>query len=255
METEQDNNSIKRHVSDAIKTGDLLMRPRWHFILQTVFAVVGAFTVLLMILYLVSFIFSSLHESGVWFVPAFGSEGWFELFATLPWILVFTAIFFTIFLEILVNRFSFGHRQPILYTVVGIIILVLFGSIIAEPFHREVFRAAHDQDFPIFGGFYRYYGAPHLSNTHVGFIYATTSEGFTLENRDDEMLNIVVGPKTSFPLGVEFEKGDIVIVFGNRINDTIQAQGIREVNSEFATSTRQIQTHGVHQRFRFQLSI
>ncbi len=252
MENEHNNSSIKKNIFEAIKAGRLSMRPKWHFILQTILAVLGITLVSLTLLYLVSFIISALRESGAWFVPIFGSRGWFEFFASLPWILVIIAILFIVVLEILVRRFSFGNRQPLLYTAVAIIFLMLIGGALVVPFHRGLFRAAEEQRLPLVGEFYRGYGTPRVSNTHLGVIFETTKDGFVMEERNNEQLHIVVSSQTRFPLGTEFSVGDAVVVFGNRSGDTIHALGIRQVSNDFGSSTMRMLRPGSRRNLQLQ---
>src|ERR1019366_7165464 len=92
--------TVEGNVFAAIHSGQVKMRPRWRFILETVLLGVGSIIVLLTLLYLVSFILFVLHESGAWFVPVFGLPGWVAFFHRLPWVLIGLAIIFIFILEI-----------------------------------------------------------------------------------------------------------------------------------------------------------
>ncbi len=242
-------------VFEAIQSGKLSMRPRWHFVLRTVLLILGIVLVLLTTLSLVSFVIFALRESGLWFVPIFGSRGWLEFFASLPWILIVAAILFIIVLEILVRRFSFGNHQPLLYTALGIILGVVALGVIIAPLHKEFLKDAYgDVGLPVVGGLYRSFGASNLSNTHVGVIFETTDDGFILENRNSQKLHVVVSSQTHFPFGTEFSEGDVVVVLGDWDDDTVQAFGVREINNELGSSTMRMPWPQGRRMMRFQIT-
>jgi hypothetical protein len=56
MDKKNSENSISNNIEQAIKSGQVKMRPRWHFVLKTVLAISGGLFVLLTILYLASLI-------------------------------------------------------------------------------------------------------------------------------------------------------------------------------------------------------
>ena len=54
MEQNNNHNGIKKQITEAIKSGSLAMRPRWHFIFRTVLVILGMILMGLTILYLMS---------------------------------------------------------------------------------------------------------------------------------------------------------------------------------------------------------
>jgi ABC-type multidrug transport system fused ATPase/permease subunit len=230
--TQNDINSIKSKILEAIKEGEVVMRPRWHFVLRSVLMVLGAVLVLLGIMYIVSFIIFALHESGIWFTPVFGGRGWFSFFRSLPWLLIVLSLLFIGVLEVLVRRFSFGYRQPLLYSALGIICVTTFGSVIIAQtsFHRYLFRAAQNGNLPYVGDFYRGFGSPEIPDIHVGVIHDLSDQGFTLMSRHGSQYQVIINATTSFPLGTDFAEGDMVIVIGEGENRVIEALGIRKAD-------------------------
>lgn len=235
MNNENNNQPIREKVLEIIKNGKVTMKPKWHFIFRTSLAVIGGMIIILVLLYLISFVIFILHQTGVWFMPVFGSEGWHELFNSLPWILVILSITFIIVLEILVRHYSFGYGQPLFYSAIGIIAIVIAGGIIiaCTPLHNRLFKYAEENKLPFAGGFYRGFGLQHLDNVQLGTIIEITSDGFIIWNRQNEKLNVVISRKTRFPLGMDFERGDAIVIFGKRDDHTVQATGIREVERVF----------------------
>ena len=103
--------SIKNKVLEAIKSGQVKMRPRWYFILKTILVALGIVMIFLTLLYLISFIIFILRITGIWFAPAFGFEGYGIFLFSLPWLLVIISVLFAIILEVLVKRYSFAYRH------------------------------------------------------------------------------------------------------------------------------------------------
>ncbi len=226
--------SIRDAVLAKIRTGQAKMRPRWHFVLKALLVFFGLVIGFLTLLYLTSFTVFMLRQSGVWFIPIFGFRGVMMLFASLPWLLILAGISFVILLEILVRRYSFAYRKPLLYSLLGIIAFtVLANSVVARTgFHEKFFMRAREGKLPIAGGWYRDFGLAKSQNVHPGTVIEITEDGFRMENRRGETLTVIISPETRFPLGIDFQKGDQVVVLGERDNDHIGALGIRRVDSE-----------------------
>ena len=223
--------SIREKVLAAIKAGDVTMRPKWHFMLRAILFVTGIVLMFLAIIYLASFIIFILSDTGTWFLPIFGAPGWFEFFRSLPWILILLALVFIIVMELLVRHYTFAYRQPLLYSAIGIIVLVVIGStsLAALHFHDHFLRYAEDIHLPIASDFYHGFGTTHHDNVHLGTITTTTDDGFLIREHRGGILRVIISSQTRFPLGTDFAEGDTVLVFGARNDDMINALGVREV--------------------------
>lgn len=208
------------------------MRPKWHFVFKAFLAAIGVIILLLALLYLASFILFILRQTGVLFVLVFGSPGWHAFFVSLPWLLIFLLFVFIVILEILVRRYSFAYRQPLLYSAIGIVIFVLIGGYIVAvtPLHGRLFMEAERNKLPFVGQFYREYGQQRFRDIHRGIITEIIQNGFVIKNRRGEMLTVMITRRTRLPLGADFSEGDLVIVFGNRDDDTVKAFGVQEVD-------------------------
>lgn len=225
--------SLREKIAAAIEAGEVTMRPKWHFVLKAALGIAGITLILLALLYLISFVIFVLHRTGVWFVPAFGLQGIYALLISLPWILILCAVVFIILLESLVRRYAFAYRQPLVYTVLVIIGLVLLGGFIVAKtaFHDRLFGYAQDERLPIAGGLYRQFGGRELRNVHPGMIINLRDAGFMMGTRRGEPLFVLIASSTQLPFGADFAPGDSVVVFGDRASGTIRAIGIREIES------------------------
>lgn len=234
MENNEKKKTIEESILAIIKCGRLKMRPRWHFVLKATLAALGGIILALTVLYLASFIIFALRQTGVLFVPVFGWQGWYAFFTHLPIFLITLLIIFIIVLELLVRHYAFVYRRPIFYSVLGISILVFAGALAVanSPFHGGVSKYADDNKDTIIGKFYGDYGRQRFADVQRGIIKETINNGFLMINRRDEVLTIIVTRRTRLPLGADFANGDIVVVFGPRNNDMVQAVGIQEVQGE-----------------------
>lgn len=231
MHNESERESIKDKVLTRIKSGQVAMRPKWHFALRAILAALASVIALLALLYLVSFVAFMLRETGVLFVPAFGFRGLSAFFASLPWVLLAVSAAFVAVLEVLVRRYSFAYRRPLLVSLAAIILLVLTGGIMIArtSFHRGLLRQAEERRLPLGEFLYRGYGRPRLRNIHPGMVTELIEGGFFMQSRRGESLRVMVNPETRFPFGIDFAEGDAVVVFGERDDGTVRAQGIRSM--------------------------
>ena len=232
MENETNNNLLRENVIGAAERGEIKMRPKWYFILRAALVATGLVIFSLLLLYLASFIFFILHRTGIWFVPVFGFRGMFAFIRSLPWLLILLAAVFVLILEVLVRRYSFAYRWPLLYSALAIVFLALVGGFFAAetPMHRNLveFDRGHG-GIPCCGGMYRDIDREQANSTHVGRITEIIPGGFRMQTRNEEILEVAVTPRTRLPFGADFSVDDMVVVFGDRAGAKIEAFGIREI--------------------------
>ena len=228
--------SLKQGVMDAIKKRRVQMRPRWHFILLSSLAALGVFIVILTLLYIVSLSVFLLRDDGAWFAASFGGRGWFSLLHSVPWLLVLFVVIFICLLEVLVRRYRFIYRKPLLLSVAATLVVILVGglAIAGTPFHHRMnFYAQHQQLPPplsfIYGAPFR---MPPPPDVYHGVILATTSSGFVIDDQNGAgTTTVVVTPKTRLPNGEDFSVGTEVVVVGDTVaTDTVQAFGILDID-------------------------
>lgn len=227
--------SIRDSVMDSIDTGKTKMTPHWHFVAKGVLLIVGIILAVLALLYISSFIIFLLHQTGVWYTPGFGARGVQEFLVHLPWVLIVLAIVFMIVLQYLVKKYSFGYGKPLLYSAVGIIVLVVAGGFIISltPVHRGLMMQAQDDQLPFAGGFYKMFGAPNQpGNVTPGEIVELLEQGYRINTPRSELLNVIISSDTHYPMGGVFEIGDRIVVIGERSGDSIKAYGITEVGDD-----------------------
>ena len=231
-----DNNteSVQAKVMDAITCGKVRMRPRWHFILYSLFALVGTLIVFFSLLYAASLCVFFLRQNGGWFAPSLGGRGWFELLHSLPWLLILLILIFIVLLEILVRRYAFVYKKPLLTSFLVIVLVMCLGgvAIARTSFHHHLeMYARHGQLPPPMGMWYQKpFRTQHSPDMFRGVILGTTTGGLVIFDPDVGTSTILIGPRTRRPYGEDFAEGELIIVVGDAVSTgTIRAYGLREI--------------------------
>ncbi len=233
MDSQDQEKQVHESVLSAIKQGDIKMRPRWQFILRTMLAVVGLAILMLALIYLISLILFMMSETGAGFVPAFGSRGWLAFARSLPWLMILLAVAFIIVLEVLVRRYAFAYRRPLLYSMLGIVALsILSGVGVAGTLlHRRISNYAYQHRVPFFDQLYENVEEQQLPEIYPGQIVQLMQHSFLLEGRRGDTVEVLISPETMFSVGTQFATSDMVVVFGEPATGTIQAFGIRKLEN------------------------
>lgn len=240
MENNKKEKTIKEIVLSKIESGKAKMKPRWHFILKTSLIVSGVIILVLALLYLSSFIVFVLRQTGVLFAPAFGLRGIGAFLFSIPWLLVVATLVFLVLLAILVRQYSFTYRKPLVYSLMGLVVLVIVGTFIIPRFgvHQFIYKQVREANLPFAGPFYRGYGMQEFVDIHAGVVKELTEDGFVLTGRNDNELKIIVSEETRFPRGINFAEGDEVVVIGEEEGGVIEAFGIRGIDDRVRRSSR-----------------
>lgn len=227
--------SVRKDVMDAIRTGAVRMRPRWHFVLLSLLSVLGVLILLLTLLYVSSLIVFFLRDSGAWFAPAFGGRGWSDLLTGVSWRLVPLILLFIVVLELVVRRYRFVYKQPLLLSVLGILILVTVGGILIgqTPFHRQILISARHGELPPPMRFVYDDGAlrPPPGELYRGTIISMGTSSFVISNANRPgTTTVLLSPRTRLPYGGDFGIGGMVVVIGDPMSTgTVRAFGVQEI--------------------------
>jgi hypothetical protein len=230
MNTNNEKKSIQDSIVSDIKEGKIKMHSKAFFLARTSLLFLSIFIVFLFVVYLASFIIFSLRISGMWFLPSFGLTGFRVLFGSLPWLLILLAAAMVVLLEFFAEHISFIYKTPAVYSLLGIIGLVLFIAVIIgiSPLHTRLFRGAREGGLSVIGSFYRGYGAPDSYDVHNGSIAQITQDGFVIETPNGEVLTVLA----SQPMKQNLEVGDLVIIIGSRSKSTIHALVLRKIDED-----------------------
>ncbi|MEW6617557.1 MAG: hypothetical protein AB1333_04040 [Patescibacteria group bacterium] len=230
----EEKKSIKNSVLEKIKSGQAAMKPKWHFVLKAVLIGIGFVIFILLTLFVMSLIIFVLHDNGVWFVPAFGMRGIGRFIVSIPWLLVLACIAFVVVLEILVRKYSFAYRRPFLYSIIGIIALVVVGGIGVSTtrMHDNFSRLAMERRLPFAGPIYQGFRTQRPADVYPGTVIEITGDGFFIRDKSNETFRVSVSRMTRFPFGSEIVVGDEIVVMGDLKDGVIYAFGIRTIGDK-----------------------
>lgn len=225
--------SVKADLLSTIRKGDVAMRPRWYFLLQTALAVMGAGFLLFGLFYTASVVVLLVRTSGALRVSDFGPEGWFAFLFMLPWMFVLGAVLFLFILESVLRRFAFAYRQPVLYSVALLLALAVVGAIVLDrmEMHQGIraFSSAHGLT-PV-EGFYRTMDGRRPCCVVTGRIVENGATRILIERPDGTVTQVFFDARTRFPDGRSFATSNIVVLFGDGDDASVSAKGVRVIGS------------------------
>lgn len=242
-ENSQNGKNIRERIVLAAKSGKLKMRPKWHFVLRSALWAAGIGVMALAALYFASLFLFINRETGIWLAPIFGWQGIIVFLMSLPWMIIVLVLIFTLILEILVSRYGFAYRLPLLYSALALLLAVFAGAIMVAQtsLHEKLSRCPRtdrpidDARFapnntPCGKGVYRDLGPRRFNDFHYGKIGEINDKNLIITTRHREDLIVEISPRTRLPFGAQFEVGDELAVVGKRNGDHVEAFGIIQIN-------------------------
>lgn len=228
--SEEEKKSISQNVLEQISSGHIKQTSRAYFMFRVGLFAVAMVVLALLVIYICSLVFFGLRSSGAWFAPGFGLSATRSALLIVPWVLIGCVVAAVVVLEILVKRFGFAYRRPAIYSVAGIVLLVVIAgyALALTPLHRSLYRQAHTGPRPPFwGGLYKGFDAGLGHALHAGFVNDLAEHSFLLNAREGADFQVRIVPTTQLPRERAVREGDFVLVFGPVVRDVIQAEGVR----------------------------
>lgn len=228
-------NNFKDNIIKKIKAEDIAMRPRWHFVLHTFLLISGGILATLIAVYLLSFVMFTLHQSGLLFAPQFGWHGFVVLVVSSPWILIAILGVFLLLLYVLVSRYSFSYQKPFVYSIVGVVLVVIAVSSLIQYYgvHERVQSFADRHNVPGLRPLYNDPSNRRPAGMERGAIESFTETGFVLTTDRGQILDIILNEQTKLPPAFDFEVGMTVLVFGDKTGNSINAFGVRPIKGNW----------------------
>lgn len=221
--------NLKNNIIEKIKAGQVAMKPRWHFVLQTAIWVAALLLVSMIAIYLLSFVFFVLHQSGLWLTPGFGWAGLMFFVVSSPWLLILLVGFFLLLLYLLVTHFSFSYRKPLVYSLLGTVLFVIGVSSFIQytMMHERMQGFSERHQLPGLAPLYRGIEDRRPEGMMVGVITRMTENGFEIDTQRGESVSVIITNKTKQPKNKEYTEGEQVMVVGKKIGNEVTAVGIR----------------------------
>lgn len=222
-------NDLQKKLLTKIKNGEIEMTPRWRMVLRSVLWSSVLVVAVLVAVYILSFILFTLHQTGVWFAPQFGWNGMVLLIVSSPWILITALLFFLVILYVLVSQYSFSYRKPLVYSLVGVVLVVVAVSSFIQQLavHDRIQKFADRHDVPGIGRLYRGVADHVPPEVTIGEVTKREVDHFMIINGADESVMVKITEATKLPRGREVAVGDRVMVFGSEVSGEIRAFGVR----------------------------
>lgn len=236
MTNTQKPSDIQQKVLEQIDSGKVRMRSRLFFILKSAIVLGVALLILLLTIFLASFIFFGLRVGGHEALLGFGARGVLPFLSVFPWPLLLLDIALLILLESLLHRFKFAYRRPLLYIFLGLLVLAGTLGLLLDretPFHDDRLEEAEQGELiePLE---LIYESArqtpPEELGVYRGFVTQVEEKDFVMTNNDNDSdeddgtwrVESIEGTEQD-----EVEVGDRVYVAGDREDDVIRAYGVR----------------------------
>lgn len=214
-----------------LANGELRMHSRWYFVLRTSLAIITIITVFLLAIFLASIITFAAHRNGWWVLPAFGWHGWFRFFSSLPWLLITFLVILIVLAEVLSRYFTALYRRPVLYTILGVVLIVVGTGVLIDRSHVHEYMASHGT--PLMRPVYRSVDTYRPHNVFFGVLVSTTTDEWHIVTYRGLPETIIINDRTVFPDSQAIELNDRVVIFGDFDFDTddatITARGIRKL--------------------------
>lgn len=181
--------NIQEKILAKIHLGSVPMHSRAYFLFRAALVSIAAALVLAGALFALSFLFFSVHESGVGYLLEFGEHGIGAFVALFPWTSLLLFIAFVVVLELLVRRFDFSYRFPLLRIFLWILIIGIVGSTLIglTPLHSSLLSAADKDELPLLGPWYEQIHDSHVEQgVYRGDITAVAPTYFVISHNDTD---------------------------------------------------------------------
>lgn len=224
-------NNLKEDILQKIKAGKLKMRPKVFFVFKTGFLILLFLALMLSATYLVGFIVFMLRVSGLWFLPCFGLMGIKILFGTLPYLLIILCLALIVFSEFFIKRFAFVYKRPMIYSFLGIILIVLaFGMVTAKTsIHAGIFQKASENNLPFIKPFYDQAIEMKSENMHIGVISEINDLDFNIQTLNGQNYKVIPCKNGKGKTPKILSAGQRVVIIGPAKNNIIDCFSILKV--------------------------
>ena len=207
-----------KNLIEQIKIGELKMRPRSYFWLSSALKFLASISLACFAIYLTSFILFYLDITHANRLLGLGIFGIRDLLLSLPLIILSLVVSFSAILLIFSEKYSFSYRNPLLYSVIAVIIIVTLGGYIVylTPLHNYLMTFEDTPGNHMFlSHIYRSprHARPH--NTVIGIIQDSQPQTFIISVPPFDNYQILYDNNTRFVPADKPKIGDYILVHGN----------------------------------------
>jgi hypothetical protein len=237
QDNQESQKSFKDRVLENIESKNVTMRSKAHFRLAAIALILVALLTLVVSIFLCTFILFSVRISGHEPLLSLGARGLVFFLQLFPWTFLLVDILLIGILEWMLRKFPFGYKRPVLYTILGLLVITISVSVFidrATGFNEALLRRADEHHLPsLFGDLYEHAGHPQRSQNGVCKCTITSINGNVLsaEDRDiNKVIPLIIILPANDPQLSTLHVGDTILVAGDIASGTIRAFGIRPLN-------------------------
>jgi len=228
--------TIADRILRKIREGEVSQRSRLYFMLHVAVAVLVALIVLTLSVLIFNFILFSIRVNHHDSLLGFGPRG-LETFALIfPWPLLVIDVVLVFVLELLLRRFRFAYKIPVLYLLAGLILATAACALFIDRGTNVNDRLLHRADrheLSFFGDMFEEARRP-MPGSGVCVCTITAIAGDTLKVADSRSgstteLTVILPLDNPYATTTSLNVGDTVLIAGDVDNGVIRAFGVQKV--------------------------
>lgn len=133
--------NLKTKILDAVEKNNIIMIPKWKFVLYSALGIVGIIFSFLLLVFLFSLMLFVLSRYGFMYMPFFGFMHTLRTLSVVPPVLLVCTILLLVLIEIISRYYSFSFRRPLAVTLLLIVSFATVTSyVISETSMHEYVR-------------------------------------------------------------------------------------------------------------------
>ncbi len=231
---------INKKVISKIEEERIKMKSKLYFILESLLVIGVIFLLFLFILYLGSLVVFVFRSNNILHFHGMGFSAFRSIIFSFPWYLISLSFGLIILVGVVGKRFQFIYQKPLFYSLVGIILVTLFGSFLIEKssIHQHFFSLARREKLPVMGKMYRNLGNLDIENAYFGKVLEKGDQ-LTVKLEDGQVVSLKITEKTiSRRLYFELEEGDDLLIIGQIENGLMDVFAFRKINHRLRLNER-----------------
>ncbi len=225
---------IKTNILQFVEKNKISMIPRWKFILYSLLGMTLTVLAFVVLTFFGSMIIFILSKYGFIYLPLFGLGGIMHGIRAVPFVLFILTVVLIVIVEILVHKYAFSFRKPVITTLLTLTLsAIVFSSLLTlTPIHSQLrnYARMHSVDF-----ISREYDRPlpikEIGSMTVlrGTIVSTTTDEVTIKLFDETTQ--IVYASTSIKDNNLPDIEEDVVVLGHMVDDKFEAIKIRDADN------------------------
>ena len=211
--------TIADSVSDKIKRGEVTMRSKVSIWTEKLEINGGMIVLLVLLTAIAGFLFYWINSNNDLLFGGYGQYGLSSFIQSFPYIFVLGFIALFIFLILIFRKFDFSYKKPFLFILLFVVIGVLIAGWISikQPIGQRLYQQE--------GRMLRM-GMMNNSNAVTGIVVEINNNRISIQNVDNNVININTNITTHFPFG-QPKVGDQIRAVGTWNGAIFTAIGVR----------------------------